>query len=244
MTATQNSGADTVFAMALTYRNDGQITKQTYQHLGDDPRLQNYTYDNYRRLTGWSSEGATTYEQYIYDSVGNRKSHTRNFSPTAYSYATGTNQLTAVTGATLADSLSYDADGALITRKKERSMGNNNYLGVDNETFGYNYAGVVRRYEKSSNYKTLGSCQRRAGGQRSWILSVKTRAFTPSGGLTGIRPAVNPKNKKPLLRKNWQRLYQGEDTHCPLPDKPAPYGYEVRVRARNVHGFGKWSQET
>ena len=46
----------------------------------------------------------------------------------------------------------------MTARKKERSMGNNNYLGVDNEHFGYNYAGVVRRYERSQNYKTLGSC--------------------------------------------------------------------------------------
>lgn len=29
---------------------------------------------------------------------------------------------------------------------------------MDNERFGYNYAGVVRRYEKSSNYRTYGGC--------------------------------------------------------------------------------------
>ncbi len=150
----------------LTWDDGNRITA-----IGDPADAANshaYGYDNLDRLTTAQSGAAVpTTRQYAYDAIGNRQNATVDGALTNYGYATGSNQLLNLTGAT-SRSYTYDAAG--------------NPTQIDGRTATYNLANRLTKLADGAT--TVASYKLNGLGQRvaKTIGSTTTRYFYDDEG--------------------------------------------------------------
>src|SRR5690606_29404539 len=155
-------GTTPVFRQVLEYDDDGQITRQKYEHGTSGEKHQEYVYDEARRLRSFWYDYGSTGTQYTYDKVGNRMAAEKYDNGSAlwsdlYSYmdATGPNRLTRrirlYPNSTRDTTFySYNKSGALVYESKN---------GVS-ESFAYdNIGGLVKKYARVTGGGMFGTLQ-------------------------------------------------------------------------------------
>lgn len=80
-------------------------------------------------------------------------------------------------------------------------------------------------------------------GSLAWDAPARSTSFRVQYAPPPPEAAPVRRGKKPpKTRINWRKLYQGDQTECAVPPLSAR-GWIVRVAARNMYGFGAWSEE-
>ena len=160
-------GANTLFSQKLEFDKTGNIVKQISAQYGIAPINFEYTYDNINRLRLWKTHMWAAGEEFIYDSVGNRKSQAVFMGSDAahhtnmYEYGNGNNQLTQVTNpfTSVTTKYQYTGDGALRVRSSEHII-NLAYQGYTRELFKYSYNGLLKTFSSGSWSAETLDCSR------------------------------------------------------------------------------------
>ncbi len=220
-------GTDTLFSQKLEFDNSGNIVKQISAQHGIAPINFEYTYDYINRLRLWKTLLWSAGEEFVYDSVGNRKSQAVFIGSDAphhtnsYTYGNGNNQLTQVINpfTSVTTKYQYTGDGALSVRSGEQVI-SLAYQRHTRELFKYSYNGLLKSFNSGSWSAETLDCSRdttlplewewqyrySAGGERE----SKRHTVAPLDGLVN----TNHLWTYYLLGGNKQQLavYNGRET--------------------------------
>jgi len=116
------TGTSTQFSMLLKYEDgtspqyNGNISNQNWGAAASLPNVYTYSYDKLNRLLNGTSTGVVMSEVLTYDVMGNIKTMNRDAATAASTYNYTGNQLTSITGGTLATgSYVYNVNGNATT---------------------------------------------------------------------------------------------------------------------------------
>ncbi|MCK5742177.1 MAG: RHS repeat-associated core domain-containing protein, partial [Chlorobi bacterium] len=140
---------DLFFMQKLERDGTGRINKQiSMRHGQNDTLVQDYEFDQYKRLSGWNT--GTDSSSYAYDLIGNRLSHIKNDVSSVFNYTNQTKPNRLMSVLTSSENklslFEYNKNGAVISRANSDTTGV--VISLEEE-FEYTSGGLLKQYTKT-----------------------------------------------------------------------------------------------